>query len=242
MAKYSTFLLLLLGSSFLIVQNEARPSTDDEWDKMFEEEDSEEDALESRAIDNKHDDHQDHAAPQGSEKSGFSGGNLANFNESCSSKACNTNNALYCNNNFSPSRCDCNLGYTYIKSQERCYPIWRKDGPVCEFDDQCHASSTGLLSHCDRVLGSCDCIKGMGKWEVVKHRSSGSCVYKKNVGDLCSSDEECETTMKINSYCAPADFNAPPTWANSTRICQCKSGYVWDNLHSECLKVISNIK
>lgn len=175
------------------------------------------------------------AAANSDPKSGFSGGNVANYNETCDSKACNTDRNLKCDQSKAkPWRCTCLDGHVYVRSQEKCYPTRRVEGQRCEFHEQCQNGPSGRLSRCNHQKGSCECYDhDLGWREVVLHNQI--CVVKRKVGETCEADAECETTMKHNSYCSP-----PPTesgWTNGSEICQCKKGYVWDNLLSECLKV-----
>ena len=170
--------------------------------------------------------------------SGSSGSNIANFNESCESRNCNSFNNLVCDKSSSyPPKCVCAAEHTYVRSQEKCYPIWRKEKSTCEFDAQCHAGPSGLLSRCDHIKGICNCYdtEQGGKREVVRYNDV--CVVKKRIGEPCRFDTECQATMKHNSYCSPRDPNASPYWNNATETCACKPGYVWDNLLEECLPV-----
>jgi len=183
--KLLLFLQIVLLSTSFLQETKAWDDEDDDFFNEGEDEDKVEhghddhdsEEVVPRAIQNSHD-HPAEPAAQDPDR-GFSGGNVANYNESCSMTiACNNYNNLKC----VEGKCACLEAHTYIKYQEKCYPIWNNPTQRCEFDMQCHDGQAGQLSRCGHTTGKCECHDTLssGKNTVVMYQAT--CVYRKIKG------------------------------------------------------------
>jgi len=240
--KLLVFLQIVLLSTFLLQKVKSKPQPEDWEDDFFNNDNNDNHEHEGhtseevgpRALQTPH----EHPEPPSSASAqepgkGFSGGNVANYNESCGMTiSCNNMNNLKC----VEGKCACQEGHTYIRYQEKCYPIFANAQQKCEFDLQCHDGHPGQLSRCNHISGKCECHDtfSSGKNTVVMYQ--GTCVYRKNRNDTCQKDAECQSTMKSNSYCGP-DPQGGMNGAVPVEICQCLTAFVWDPLQQECYKI-----
>jgi len=112
------------------------------------------------------------------------------------------------------AHCDCKKNFVAVESE--CMAIGDVNAE-CKEDLQC-SSQLGQLSRCSSESHKCECYdtKYNGKNSTIAFR--GTCYYRKNLGDRCETDNECEA-----SFTPPENIKCSVTSENK-KVCNCLTG------------------